>query len=158
MKASSAANEIDDVDPTNILRIWNRIVAVIIGFFSSFIFGEIKELNNQLEIGILTIAVFITWIIVDGYVRARLSRFWTLKQNKAWKLVILEIMDFVYSLGIFLVVQFLLNLLSDSVDEGDLSAGEKFVGVYTIIIVVFSFFQTLRMLHNPKLVKNIKTT
>lgn len=159
MEKKSAPSSVpgDDIDPTNILRIWNRIVGVVIGFFASFIFDEIKELNNQLEVGILTIAVFITWMIIDGYVRKRLSRVWTLRKNKAWRLVILEIMDFAYSLGIFLVIQFLLSLLSDSVDEGDLSSGEKFVGVYTIIIIVFSFFQTLKMLHNPNLVKTIKT-
>ncbi len=152
-KSPSSNNEVDDINPTNILRIWNRIVGVVIGFFSTYIFNEIKKLNNQLEVAILTISLFIAWMLLDGYMRPRIFQIWVFRQNKSWSLVILEIMDLVWTLGIFLIVQFLLDLLSDSVDEGDLNGGEKFIGISTIIIIVFSFFQSLKVLHNPKLAK-----
>ena len=136
----------DDLDPTSILRIWNKIVVVIIGFFSSFIFNEIRQLSNQLEVIIITIILFLTWIMIDNYTRARLSKIWTLVGNKSWQSVILEMMDFIYSLGIFLVVQFLLSLFSDEMGESNLSAGEKAVSIYAIVVVTFSTFQTLKIL------------
>jgi len=140
---SAGGNELNSA---SIVRVWNRIAAVVIGFFSSFIFNEIRDLPSQLEVSIITIALFLTWMSVDNYIRSRLSKIWTLKGNKAWQRVILEIMDFIYSLGIFLVIQFFLLFLSDEIGESNLNAAEKAVSIYAIVVVTFTIFQTFKIL------------
>jgi hypothetical protein len=142
---SSSKQSAED-DPKNLLRIWGNINAVVIGFFSSFIFTEINQLSDQLEVALATIAIFAAYMVVDMYIRAHLSEIWSIKGNSAWQEVLLSLMNFVITLGIFLIVQYFLLLLSNAVSESNLSIAEKLLAVYGLVLISFSTFQSLQIL------------
>ena len=130
----------------NIVRLVNKGLAVIIGLVSNFVFGIININPNKLETALIVILTFILWVIVDPYIRDWLDNLRVLKSNKTWKEVLILIMDFAFLLGIFLVLQLLLEFLRNSIINSNPSFFEVLIGIYAIMLIAFSIVQTAKSL------------
>lgn len=131
-------------DPTDIVVIWNQIKTVVIGsFFATFIFDALDSLDNRLEVGIATLSVFGTYMVVDRYLRPHLPEIWSVQGNVAWQQVLKELMSAMVTLGVFLIIQYVLLLISNFMTEANLSISETFLALYSIALITFSTLQSL---------------
>ena len=133
-------------DPQNILRLWERLNIMLSFFFSVFVFREVNDLVPPLEAGLVSLSIFCAYVVIDTHVRAHISEIWSVRGNTAWQKVIVAFMDFVYSLGIFILIQYFLLLLESNIEEADLSISEKLELVYAIILFMFVVYQNLKTL------------
>lgn len=131
-------------DDSNLTRLLGRNWAVITSFVSSFMMSLIVSGPARAEITVITYIVIIIWIMADGYAR-RLLRSWTLMdENKRWRDVIFEIMDFLLMFSIFLAAQLMLHGLRASIGAGDLSLPEIIVFVLVSILVGSAVVNTVK--------------
>ena len=130
----------------NVIRLVERGLAVIISLVSSFVFDIIDIKPNRLEFSLIVILVFILWVAIDPYARYWLNNLHALKSNKIWKEVLIGIIDFIYLLGIFLVLRLLLVFLRSGVVASNPSLFEVLVGIYAVMLVAFSIVHTAKSL------------
>lgn len=130
----------------NIVRLVDKGLAVIIGLISNFVFDVINIKPNRLEFSLIVVLIFILWVIIDPYIRYWMENLRALKSNIVWKQVLTGIMDFVFLLGIFLVLQLLLKLLRTGINNSDPNLAEVLVGIYAIMLIGFSIVHTAKSL------------
>lgn len=133
-------------ETAGIVRLVDKGLAVIIGLVSNFIFGVINIKPNRLELGVLVILVFLLWVALYDYTVTWIKHLRVLKNNKTWQEVLLNIMDFIYLLGIFLVLELVLEFLKTGIGKSDPSLLEILVGIYALMLAGFSVVQSVKSL------------
>ncbi len=133
-----------------IVRLFDRGISVIIGLVSNFVFGIINIKSNRLELSLVVIIVFLLWASADQFIRKWITKLDVLIANKVWQKVLLEILDFVLLLGIFLVVQLILEFLKSGISNIDPNLFEIFVGIFALALTGFSIVQTIKRYTSSK--------
>ncbi len=129
---------------STIVRLFNRGISVIIGLVSNFVFDIIDIKSNRLELFLVVIIVFLLWVSADGFIRKWLKKLNVLETNKVWQKVLLGILDFILLLGIFLVIQLILEFLESGISNSDPNLFEIFVGIFALMLIGFSIVQTIK--------------
>ncbi len=131
---------------SGIIRLVDKGLAVIIGLISNFVFDIINVKPNRLELGIIVILVFLLWAALHQYLINWIKNLRILKNNQVWRDVLLGIMDFILLLGIFLILQLVLEFLQISIGSSDPNLFEIFLGIFTFLLLTFSIVHRVKSL------------
>ncbi len=135
-------------DGGTLVRLFDRGLNVIIGFFSSTILSLIIVFPHKAIIGLVILVIFIVWSILYEWLRYILDTHWRKIVNERWLAVLKSAVDFVSLLGVFLIIQFFLRLLEESFTSSDFNLYETFLGLFVIMLSTFSVYHTFKYLHN----------
>lgn len=135
-----------DGDAANFTRLLDRSMAVITSFVSSFMMGLIVSRPARVEITVIVFVLLAIWIMADRFLRKWLRTSILMKENKRWRDIIIEVLDFLLMFGLFLTAQLLLHGLSSSVGESELDAVEVVVFVLSVILGGFAIVHMIKTL------------
>jgi len=129
-------------DNTSISQIIERILGVIIAFFSSLIYLRIQSAGDaNVEVTLIVTIAFLIWIVIKTYVAVWLTNIWFMEINKKWIGVIFKIGSFLTILGLFLVYQFLIGSLSEAWNQSNFNVPESIVAIFVIMSLMFVVYQ-----------------
>ncbi len=131
-------------EKSSFLKIVDKGLGGIILLVSNFVFGILIVKSNRLELSFSVIVVFLLWISADRFIRKLLTKLNVLKKNKVWQDVLLGILDFVQLLGIFLVVQLILEFIKSGINNSNPNLFEIFIGIYAVMLIGFAIVQTIK--------------
>ncbi len=131
-------------EKSSFLKIVDKGLGGIILLVSNFVFGILIIKSNRLELSISVIVVFLLWISADRFIRKLLKNLNVLKKNKVWQDVLLGILDFIQLLGIFLVVQLILEFIKSGINNSNPNLFEIFIGIYAVMLIGFAIVQTIK--------------
>lgn len=131
-------------EKSSFLKIVDKGLGGIILLVSNFVFGILIIKSNRLELSFSVIVVFLLWISADRFIRKLLTKLNVLKKNKVWQDVLLGILDFVQLLGIFLVVQLILEFIKSGINNSNPNLFEIFIGIYAVMLIGFAIVQTIK--------------
>lgn len=132
--------------PLTIWNLFDRAQSVIISIISSAVYSIVSQRGDRIENTILIIGVFLMWMILDGYIREWLGKFWSLQHNRGWQAVLLDTVNFISMLGIFLVLKVALEDVVGKFGQNSISIIELLVTIYSVLLIVLSLVQTIKML------------
>ncbi len=134
-------------DDENFSRLLNRGMAVIISFVSSFMLSLIVSQPSRVEITVIVVVLLVIWIMADRLIRRWFRTSLLMKENALWRDVLVEILDFLLLLGIFLVAQLFLSGLRSGISTSELSAVEVVSFVLAIMLGGFAIVHTIKALN-----------
>lgn len=129
---------------SSFVRLVDKGLAVIIGLVSNFVFDIIDVKPNRLEISLIVIIVFVLWAVADRFIRKWLQNLPVLKSNRVWQEVLIGILDFSLLLGIFLVLQLILEFLRTGISSSNPNLFEVSIGIFVIMLAGFSIVHTIK--------------
>ncbi len=129
---------------SSFVRLVDKGLAVIIGLVSNFVFDIIDVKPNRLEISLIVIIVFVLWAVADRSIRKWLQNLPVLKSNRVWQEVLIGILDFSLLLGIFLVLQLILEFLRTGISNSNPNLFEVSIGIFVIMLAGFSIVHTIK--------------
>lgn len=131
----------------SIASIFDRFTyTVIVSFFVGFIITQLSLLDHLLEITVLMAEVFVLWVIVDHYLRVCMEASQVLHDDKEWHMSLLNLMDSITLLLIFLVFQLALSVLTVVWEHGNLNTLESIVCIIVIMIFTVSLYQNIKII------------
>ncbi len=133
-------------DAANFMRLLDRSMAVITSFFSSFMLSLIVSRPARVEITVIVFVLLAIWIMADRFLRRWLTTSMLMKENRRWRDVIIEVLDFLLMFGLFLTAQLLLHGLSGGISESELDSVEVIVFVFSVILGGFAVVHTIKTL------------
>ncbi len=133
-------------DAANFMRLLDRSMAVITSFFSSFMLSLIVSRPARVEITVIVFVLLAIWIMADRFLRRWLTTSVLMKENRRWRDVIIEVLDFLLMFGLFLTAQLLLHGLSGGISESELDSVEVIVFVFSVILGGFAVVHTIKTL------------
>ncbi len=136
-------------DDENFSRLLDRGMAVIISFVSSFMLSLIVSLPSRVEITVIVVVLLVIWIMADRTIRRWFRTSLLMKENARWRDVLIEVLDFLLLLGIFLVAQLFLRGLRSGISTSELSAVEVVSFVLAIMLGGFAMVHTIKALKAP---------
>lgn len=116
-------------------------VAVIVGFFSTFVFNILITKPNQLELSITVILVYFLWFATVNKIKNSKVKIQFLEHNKDLKDVILKFIYFISTLTLFLAIQVLLNFFRNSFGASEPTLFEVIGGIYVILALGYLIIQ-----------------
>ncbi len=127
-------------------KIWNRIQGQIIGLVSFAIFRDILKFTPQFEISIIIVFSSMFFLGVEKY----LKFYCKTEKNKFFDLLIIESIDFLYALSIFLIVQYI-NFYTDRNNPLNLlNLIERLVVTLLQVLFILSIVRTFKLLEISK--------
>ncbi len=124
-------------------KLLDKAVTVIIGFLSNFVFGFVRAKPNSTELSLIIVLAFALWTGLDPPLRRWLRKIPSLKRDAVWRRTLEASLDFVWLLGVFLVVQLSLQFFLSAIGTTDPNFDEIVVGLAAAVLVVFGFVQSL---------------
>ncbi len=136
----------EEDDESGLVKLVDKGLAVIIGLVSNFVFGIINLRPNRLELAVLVILVFLVFAMVYSPIISGIKKLGVLKRNKVWQDVLVAVLNFVYLLGIFLVLEMVLELIKEGIGGSDPNLFEVGVGIYALMLTGFSVVHSVKAL------------
>lgn len=142
---------------TDVVR---RAQSVITSFFSSFILTQVLLYSvNKYALLLLLVAALVAWnflitVVIDGSLIPDLARSTAFGDGpgvsedriKQWGSTADELLHFGYTLGLFIVMQLFVSILSETWSVNQPSIQEDVVAVIFILVFVYSLLQKLTVL------------
>ncbi len=140
---AAAAAEGDDAgrERNYLLRMFDRSYTVVVAHVSAFVLAALEIQPDGWILSLLLVLLFVLWVASSGYVKRLLDRGFP---RAKWARVVSGLVDFVTLVGVFLVTQFTLLRLFQSLDGAEFSLAEAFVGVLLVVVFIVSILQALR--------------
>lgn len=138
------------INPGEIIKIWDRVEGIVISYFASFSFETMAVLDNMLLVTLLSTEIFIIYMIFDQWLREYIIKELLAKNNKIIQKMMFQFMNNIYYFGIFLFVQFLIQIMRTEIEDGDLSFGEIIVTIISLIWWIAYIIQIFVELEDEK--------
>jgi hypothetical protein len=145
-KKSKKSESKEEQSPVTWWSLFDRGLSVIISLISTAVYSIIVSRSNRIELTIIIIVAFLLWLSIDGVLRSWIGRMWSLKYNKGWQSVLLDVVNFVSLLGIFLVLELILGNLVNNINSSNPSLFEIGVAIYSVMLIGFSLVHTIKIL------------
>lgn len=136
-------------DGANIMRLFDRGIGVMTSFFSRFLFDIIIKQPARVEITVIIVFVMVLWIMVDRGIRKLIQKSILMRENRRWRDLIIEVLDFMLLLGVFLITQLLFQLLSEGIGTSEMGAAEAIVLVFIVMVGGFALMLFIREMSSP---------
>jgi hypothetical protein len=133
----------------NFSRLMDRGMAVIISFVSSFMLTLIISQPSRVEISVIVVVLLVLWIMLDRVLRTWFQTSVIMAENRRWRDVIIEVLDFLLLLGIFLVAQLFLLGLRSAIGTSQLSGVEVVSFVLSTMLAGFAIVHRIKALKAP---------
>lgn len=143
------------LDPSGTLIIIDRAEVVLQGFFSSTIFDQILLLDNSLEIALATSGLLLLYMVLDKLARRFIVRKFLAKDNPPLIRAIEGFMDYIFYIGLFLLAQFMLELIVIGFAEGFLSVAETIVTIFSVLFVFYAVIATMKELQVARVKRKV---
>lgn len=143
------------LDPSGTLIIIDRAEVVLQGFFSSTIFDQILLLDNSLEIALATSGLLLLYMVLDKLARRFIVRKFLAKDNPPLIRAIEGFMDYIFYIGLFLLAQFMLQLIVIGFAEGFLSVAETIVTIFSVLFVFYAVIATMKELQVARVKRKV---
>lgn len=126
--------------------VFDKSSYVIVSFFADTISRQIFQLSHNIEYFFITVELFLIWIFLESVLTSSIELIWLLRQNRTWKQVLLDGIQFTSMLLLYVVFRMLLDLLQTTWENGNLTALETFVAYYVIGICSLAAYDTVKFL------------
>jgi len=100
----------------------------------------------RVEVTLIVLFSFIIWVGIDRLLRIWLSVALVMRSNPRWRDVLLDVLDFLMLLFLFVTVQLALGFIGSSVSSSDLGIAESIAGVIVIALGSFALVNTVKTL------------
>lgn len=144
------------LDPSGTLRIIDNAEVVLQSYFSNIIFEQILLLNNSFEIALATAGLLLLYMVLDKLIRKFIVRKILAKDNPPLVRAIEGFMDYVFYIGLFLLAQFLLQLIVIGFAEGFLSVAETIVTIFSVLLIFYAIIATLKELQIARITRKVE--
>jgi hypothetical protein len=143
------------LDPSGTVRIIDNAEVVIQSYFSNIIFNQILQLSNSFEIALATAGLLLLYMVLDKPIRKFVVRKILAKDNPPLVRAIEGFMDYIFYIGLFLLTQFMLQLIVIGFDEGFLSIAETIVTIFSVLLIFYAIIATLKELQIARIRRKV---
>lgn len=132
----------------NALSLFDRFNYIFASIFANFVYLIIIEFGHTIELTLLLLELFATWVILDTHIRTFLTELWTVKENAMWYEMLLGILEFISLILVLILFQLFLFIITTSWKLGDLDWLEGSTAIFSIILVSLSMYQIIKLLYD----------
>jgi len=143
------------LDPSGTVRIIDDAQIVIQSYFSNIIFNQILQLSNSFEVALATAGLLLLYMVLDKPMRKFVVRKLLAKDNPPLVRSIEGFMNYIFYIGLFLLTQFLLQLIVIGFDEGFLSITETIVTIFSVLLIFYAIIATLKELQIARITRKV---
>lgn len=111
---------------------------IITSYISTQIYVLISKSDNLRSSTIIITLTFLIWISIQRFIRHFLSDEWILKHYKIWRRVIIGLIEFISSLGLFLSFELIMGYVFSIIDLKEIYYREFFGGIFNVTVIIFS--------------------
>jgi hypothetical protein len=135
-------SEQSQLQPEDFKSIINNGLRILISFVSTFSLTKLIDVGQDVEITILIFVIYCIWFTIDGNVRVYLKLIWSFQKNTIYYKTLISLINLISNLGIFLLFQFLLTIISNIWNQSNINFAEAVVSLTTILSCCFAVYHT----------------